>query len=66
MGRVEDGKKDFQRAMELSHNRDTYAFVGLANINYALSTMHRHDINTQEAHLRSALSKYFGILEMDE
>lgn len=52
--------------MDLSGNRDTYAFIGLANINYALSCIHRQDINNQEAQLRSALSKFFGILELDE
>lgn len=66
MGRLEESKQEFQKAMELSGNRDTYAFVGLANINYALSCMQRQDINMQEASLRSGLAKYFGILEIDE
>lgn len=46
MGRLEESKQEFQKAMELSGNRDTYAFVGLANINYVLSCMQRHEINS--------------------
>jgi RNA polymerase-associated protein CTR9 len=65
-GRLDEAKREFQKAMEMSGNRDTYAFIGLANINYTLSCMHRNDINGQESQLRSALSKYFGILELDE
>jgi tetratricopeptide (TPR) repeat protein len=66
MGKLDEAKQEYVKAMELSGNRDTYAFVGLANINYALSVQYRHDMNVQEAQLRSALSKYFGILEIDE
>lgn len=66
MGRVEEGKKEFTRAMELSGGREIYALVGLANINYTLSTTFRSDLNMQEHNLRSALNKLFGILEADE
>lgn len=45
MGRLEEGKKEFTKAMDLSGGREIYALVGLANINYALSTINRSDIN---------------------
>jgi len=52
--------------MELSSNRDPYARLGLANINYLLSVMHRTELTFQEGQLQSAMGKYFSLLELDE
>jgi tetratricopeptide (TPR) repeat protein len=66
MGKLDEAKQEFQKAMGMTGNRDTYAFIGLANINYAASCIARHEMNVQEQQLRSGLQKYFGILEIDE
>ena len=65
-GKLEDGKREYMQAMELSGNRDPYARLGLANINYALSCMNRNEISFQEVQLQSAFNKYFSLLELDE
>jgi len=52
--------------METSHNKDSYARVGLANIAYQASCLFRSEVQKQEDYMRYAMRQYFGILEIDE
>lgn len=45
---------------------DSYALVGLANINYEQSTRCRENLQHQEMLLKKAMDKYVNVLEIDE
>ena len=66
LGELANAYKEYQKALEMSHKRDSYARVGIANIHYQTSTFHRNNIEAQEIELRKAMQQYFSVLELDE
>ena len=48
LGRFQEAFKEFHKALEMSGKRDAYARMGLANIHYETSTVHRSNIEIQE------------------
>ena len=48
LGQLPEAYKEYQKALELSNKRDSYARVGIANIHYQTSTFHRNNIDAQE------------------
>ena len=66
VGNLPEAYKEYQKALEMSNKRDSYARVGIANIHYLTSTFHRNNIEAQEAELRKSMQQYFSVLELDE
>jgi len=58
--------QEFEKAKEISKGLDAYARLGIANANYHISSMVRHDLEKQERSLRTAMNNYFTILEIDD
>ena len=55
IGSLPEAYKEYQKALEMSNKRDSYARVGIANIHYQTSTFHRANIDAQEAELRKSM-----------
>mmetsp|Transcript_1581 Transcript_1581/g.2545 ORF Transcript_1581/g.2545 Transcript_1581/m.2545 type:complete len:80 (+) Transcript_1581:228-467(+) len=55
VGSLPEAYKEFQRALEISDKRDSYARIGIANIHYQTSTFHRSNLEAQEVELRKAM-----------
>lgn len=66
VGSLPEAYKEYQKALEMSNKRDSYARVGIANIHYQTSTFHRANIDAQEGELRKSMQQYFSVLELDE
>ena len=66
VGNTQEAFNEYSKALEMSGKRDSYARVGIANIQYAASVLQRPNINKQEESLRQAMKQYFTILDTDE
>ena len=52
IGNTQEAFAEYSKALEMSGKRDSYARVGIANIQYAASVLQRSNINKQEESLR--------------
>lgn len=58
--------EEFKHVAERLSKGDSYALLGLANINYEQSTRCRDNLQAQELHLKKAMDRYTHVLELDE